>query len=252
VQGPVILLGNEADNPIIKFLLDQRFLPYKPDPSSFPGPGRGYIAWQRDGVGRGQESVALIATDEAGMSEAVGSFYEMVAGIDPLTRWEWPASGSLDQVKDTPGLHAAAKVEWTAVTPDRVLAMKLQGPSIEVLTHDGSLSFLKRDGKFDAQKGMQPEKIDDNLKRLAPSADEKATAEAKKQTRADRMLKLWSADQGQLAVAYWGGTLRIVDDKGNVVSEQQMPHDVTAMTWVDGKVIVGLADGRVIALSIPK
>jgi hypothetical protein len=57
VQGPVILLGNEADNPIVKFLLDQRFLPYKCDPFAFPGPGRGYLAWQRDGVGKGQDSI---------------------------------------------------------------------------------------------------------------------------------------------------------------------------------------------------
>ena len=69
VKGPVILLGTPEDNPIIKFLLDQRFLPYKPD-ASFPGPNRGYMAWQRDGVGRGQDSVTLIANDEAGINEA--------------------------------------------------------------------------------------------------------------------------------------------------------------------------------------
>src|SRR5437763_1595674 len=66
--------------------------PYAPHPQECPGPGRGYLAWQRDGVGAGQESVALIAYDEAGMSEAVGSCFEAVAGLEPLTRWTLPAS----------------------------------------------------------------------------------------------------------------------------------------------------------------
>ena len=34
-----------------------------PDSVSFPGPGRGYFAWQRDGIGPGQESVALMLRD---------------------------------------------------------------------------------------------------------------------------------------------------------------------------------------------
>src|SRR5687767_1911206 len=62
VQGPVILLGNEADNPIIAFLQKEKFLPY-PVTADFPGRGRGLVAWQRDGVGKGQESVTLIASD---------------------------------------------------------------------------------------------------------------------------------------------------------------------------------------------
>ena len=43
----------------------EKFLPYAPHPTEFPGPGRGYIAWQRDGVGAGQESVTLLGYDEA-------------------------------------------------------------------------------------------------------------------------------------------------------------------------------------------
>jgi hypothetical protein len=196
--------------------------------------------------------VTLIATDETGINEAVGSFYEAVAGIDPLTRWDWPISDSLSAAKATPGLHASAKVEWTALTPDRVLAMKEEGGTIMVLTHDGTMSFLSGKGTLEARKVTQPEKIDDNLKRLSSPADEKATAEAKKQDRPDRLRKLWSADQGRLAVAYWGGTLRIVDDKSDLLCEQQMPQDVTAMTWARGSLIVGLADGRVLSLALPK
>jgi hypothetical protein len=251
VQEPVILLGNEADNPIIKFLLEQRYLPYKPE-ADFPGPGRGYIAWQRDGVGRGQESVTLIATDEAGISEAVGSLYEAVAGIEPLTKWDLPLKDTLRPVKDPFESYPTAKIAWSARVPDRVLAMKASGPALEVLTHDGSLSFLTAAGTLDAQKAMQPEKISENLKRLAAPVDEKADAAAKKQQRPDRLLKLWAADGKTLAVAYWGGTLRIVDGDGKIMTEQQLPQDVTALTWMGGKLHAGLADGRVLALSIPK
>src|SRR5206468_12576031 len=90
VRGPVILLGTPEDNAIIGFLARERFLPYKPEAGVFPGTGRGFLAWQRDGVGRLQESVTLIAYDEEGMAEAVGSFYEAVAGLDPLTKWTLP------------------------------------------------------------------------------------------------------------------------------------------------------------------
>src|SRR5207248_1365893 len=151
VQGPVILLGNDTDNPIIKFLLDQRFLPYKPD-ASFPGPNRGYMAWQRDGVGRGQDSVTLIATDEVGMSEADGSVYEAVAGLDPLTKWELPESDTLAPATKAPELYPAAKVVWSFNVPDRVLALKAEGPGIDVLTHDGSLRTLTGAGKIDLSK----------------------------------------------------------------------------------------------------
>jgi hypothetical protein len=121
-----------------------------------------------------------------------------------------------------------------------------------VLTQDGTLSALTSGGGVSDQKAMQPEKIDDNLKRLAPPKEPRTDAAAKKQERPDRVLKLWSAGGGKLAVAYWGGTLRIVDDKGAVLTEQQLPQDVTALAWAREKLIAGLADGRVLALVIPQ
>ena len=41
VQGPVILLGTPEDNPLIKYLLDAKFLPFTPSKTDMPGPGRG-------------------------------------------------------------------------------------------------------------------------------------------------------------------------------------------------------------------
>lgn len=247
VQGPVILLGNEADNPIIKFLLDQRFLPYKSDPFHFPGPGRGYLAWQRDGVGKGQESITLIATDEAGMAEAVGSFYEAIAGLEPLTKWELPEEHELAPAKKPLG-KPAADVAWTTKLPDRVLALKADGGTIMVLTEDGTVSALASTGKLSDQKAMQPEKLAENLKNLAPAEDAQVAAAAKKQERPDRLLKVWAGSEGKVAVAYWGGTLRIVDAKGVILSEQQLPQDVTALVWNREMLIAGLADGRVVGI----
>jgi hypothetical protein len=76
------------------------------------------------------------------------------------------------------------------------------------------------------------------------------TDPGKKQARPDRILKLSAEHGGNVAVAYWGGTLRVVDSQGKVKAEQQMPQDVTALTWLGEKLVVGLADGRVMALTV--
>ena len=82
------MLGTPEDNPLINFLNRYGFLPYQPQRDVMPGRGRGYIAWQRDGIAREQESITCIAYDAPGMSEAVGTLYEAATGLDPLTRWE--------------------------------------------------------------------------------------------------------------------------------------------------------------------
>ncbi len=95
VRGAAILLGTAEDNPLIKALNDEHFLPYQAKKGVFPGQGRGFVAWQRDGIGPAQESVTLIAHDPAGINEAVGSFYEAAAGMQPLTRWTLPDTASV-------------------------------------------------------------------------------------------------------------------------------------------------------------
>jgi hypothetical protein len=247
LRGPVILLGTPQDNPVIDFLQKQRFLPYVPG-LDFPGRGRGMIAWQREGVGRGQESFALIAGDEAGLSEAVGSFYEAVAGIEPLTKWNLPQSDALSPAKTAPGVYPAATVVWSVVLPDRVVGLKAAEANLIALSHDGSLATLNLQGKVNSTKVLSGGDLESTQKELAPAAP--AADVAKAQGRPDRMVKLVSSGGGQTAVAYWGGTLRIVDDKGAVKAEQQLLQDVTALAWIDGKVIAGLADGRVLALAV--
>jgi hypothetical protein len=250
VQGPVILLGNPEDHPIIKLLLAERFLPYAPDPLAFPGPGRGLLAWQRDGVGAGQESITLIAYDEAGMGEAVGSLYEAVAGIEPLTTWTWPEAVAIAPATSAPGLAPAATIAWMAILPDRVLALKPVGGGLEALTHDGSLSTLTAQGKVAASRPLAAGDLAKARQEMAPAADPVAAEAAAKQARPDRLLKLSASAGGLTAVAYWGGTLRVVDGGGAVRAGQQLPQDITAVAWLDGRLVAGLADGRVIALEV--
>ena len=246
VEGPVILLGNPEDNAIVKYLLTEKFLPYTPDPKNMPGNGRGLIAWQRDGVGKGQESVTLIAYDEAGMSEAVGSFYEAVAGLEALTRWALPQNAVIEPAKSAPGLHPAAPVAWSAALPDRIDIFKIAGESIACLSHDGSLSTLDLAGKITGAKVLSAAEAD-AMRKEAPALD---AAVAKAHAKPDRIVKLSASREGIAAVAYWGGTLRVADGAGAVKTEQDMTQDITALTWAGNRLIVGLADGRVMGLDV--
>jgi hypothetical protein len=245
VTGPLILLGTPEDNTLIKFLLTERFLPYVPSRADFPGRGRGLVAWQRDGIGPGEESLTLIAYDEAGMAEAVGTVYQAVAGQEPLTRWALPTATTITPAKLAPGLLPAAAVAWQVYLSDRVVALKAKGDVLHALTHDGSLAVITAAGKLSSSKVLDAEQFAREKKEQAASPD----AAARKQQRPDRILKLSSSSGGRTAVAYWGGTLRIVD-RGKVLTEQQLPQDVTALAWSGGKAVAGLADGRVVALVV--
>jgi hypothetical protein len=247
-QGPVILLGNPEDHPIIKFLLAEKFLPYTPNPADFPGRGRGFLAWQRDGIGPGQESITLIAYDEKGMSEAVGSFYEAIAGIEALTKWTLPQSGSIAPAQSAPGLLPQAAIVWAVQLPDRVVGFKVETDGLSAFTHDGSRSTISAQGKVTRSESQSAKQIKLAEVESGFFAKPEAAEAAKKQMRPDRLLKLAVASQGRLAVAYWGGTLRIVGRDGAVKTEQQLPQDITGLAWLDETLAVGLADGRVMGL----
>jgi hypothetical protein len=147
VKGPVVLLGTPADNPLIDFLAKKGFLPYQPDAAAFPGPGRGMLAWQLDGIGYGQESITLIAYDAKGMGEAVGTLYEAATGLRPLTRWRLPEVSSITAATKTPARPPEGKVVWKKLLPDRVAAVKaLPGGSLLILTQDGLLQALDKKG----------------------------------------------------------------------------------------------------------
>ena len=138
---------------------------------------------------------------------------------------------------------------WTLNLPDRVDAiMELKGELV-VLTHDGTEATVSAAGKVTATKTLKPAALATAYKEMQ-MADPPAADVAKTQMRPDRILKLAaSAGVGKVAVGYWGGTLRVVVD-GKVKTEQQLPQDVTALASLNGRVVVGLANGQVMLLEV--
>ncbi len=66
-----------------------------------------------------------------------------------------------------------------------------------------------------------------------------------------RIVKTIAGDANHIAVAYWGGTLHVLDADGTPKCAQAFPQDIAALTWLDGKLILGLSDGRVLGLTVP-
>lgn len=251
IRGPVVLLGNPVDNPLIDFLQKQRFLPFQPD-ANIPGRGRGMFAWQRDGIGALQESITLIAYDAAGMDEAVGSLFEAAAGIEPLTRFVPPQrhtlspASSLSTVKELP-------LAWQTTLPDRAAKLKLsEDGQVAAVTWDGSLFKLnpadgKLSGRQDVAANVVFQKPTD-----PPSPAEIASLEAaKKHAPANRIVKFAVQQGDRLAIGYWGGTLQVRDGGGKLLSSQLLPQDITGLIWSKDRLIVGQADGRIVVLAAP-
>jgi hypothetical protein len=251
VQGPVILLGNPDDNAIIKFLLQEQFLPYRPDKDKFPGAGRGMLAWQRDGIGPGQESITLIAYDEAGMQEAVGTLYEAVAGLEPLTRWSWPSSDAIAPATTATPVPTG-QVEELARLPDRIVGLKLDGGQLTALSHDGTQlvgppAAFYVEGKSSVVDGNYAERAS----QLATPPNPADIAAAQKLSDSTRLVKFVVPHGEQTAVAYWGGTLDVRDKQGKTVSRTRLPQDVTALVSDGKSLFAGLADGRILRASFP-
>ena len=240
IVGAAILLGTPEDNPMIKFAVTDGLLPYAPKAGAFPGAGRGFIAWQRDMIGSGQESVTLIAHDEAGMAEAVGSFYEAVAGIDPLSPLAQPVETTI-----TPAVNARlipqGAIAWTAALPDRARWLTIEGNAITAVTQDGALATLDKTGKMTA--------IQDAPADAAVPAPAMLPAVLKEKIPAGFLVKTAPAGpNGRTAVAYWGGLLQTFDADGAVALQRHFEQDISALAWDGPRLIVALADGRVLAL----
>jgi len=244
VRGPVILLGNPDDNPLIAFLQKYQFFPYTPHKEKFPGPGRGYYTWQRDAVGAGQESITLIAYDATGMSEVVGSFYEAAAGIDPLTRWSLPTSSTIAAASTQKPTPSIATTQIGAL-PDRIVGLKLQGADLTALSHDGTLiAGPASDGFAQATSSIAAD-VAATLKQFERPDNAAALAAAQKHQ--PRFLAKFSETLGdRSAIAYWGGRLELRDKEGRLLAASQLPHDISAMISDGTTLVVGLADGRVL------
>jgi hypothetical protein len=68
-----------------------------------------------------------------------------------------------------------------------------------------------------------------------------------------RRVVMFVVPNGELkAVAYWGGAVQIVDAGGVVRAAYALPQDVTAVAWASPQLVVGDADGRVVALNVKR
>ncbi len=166
IDGPVVLFGNPDDNPLIAFSLQQGMLPYTPKRGDLPGAGRGYLAWQTNAVVYGQDSVSCIAYDAAGMAEATGTLYEVMAGLDPLTPLALPLTATVVPATkaDAP---PAAKTARLAVLPDGVAALATTPQGVVSLSKAGVLALLGDDGKARWQQSFPA----GEFWALTPSAD---------------------------------------------------------------------------------
>jgi hypothetical protein len=246
IQGPVILLGTPEDNPLIKFLFDQRFLPFQPVKGEMPGPRRGYVAWQREGVGVNQESITLIAHDTQGMSEAIGTMYEMLAGLEPLAPLILPRQSAITAASRAQVVPELA-VEWSLALSDRIVGINAAGDKLKALSHAGELIELTSTGKVLSHQVVEGPAYQQATLELRSPSDPTAVAQAQKQAVPQRLVKFVAADMNQTAVAYWGGTLRLFAN-GAFQAANFFPQDLTALAWADSRLVAGDADGRIVAL----
>jgi hypothetical protein len=237
----VVLLGTPEDNPLIKTLVKHQVLPYALS-ADFPGRGRGLVAWQFDLLGRGVESVCLIADDAEGMQEAVGTFYEAAAGIEGVTPFLLPVRASLSGFAAPVKPPPVAKTAWQVALPDRAVSLQVVGDAAVLRTWEGSRVRLEAGGKCvylpPARDDSPPEWLrvvpGDVLAALPPDV-----------LLPDHLVKSVARGPRTVAIAYWGGALQILDSGGKVVAQQVLPADVAAMAWLGRTLLVALADGTV-------
>ena len=85
---------------------------------------------------------------------------------------------------------------------------------------------------------------------MKPSATPAELSAMRKKLGPQRLVKLIATDGKRKAVAFWGGTVQILDEKGHVQGMRRLPQDVTALIWFNGRLIAGDADGRLMALTM--
>ena len=133
---------------------------------------------------------------------------------------------------------------WTAFAPDRITTLAIADGAIHVTSEDGITTEIDASGK-----------VKSSGKSAAPAAVEaavapKVTPELTKELVPGRVLKKIASANGLTALGYWGGTVQIVDGTGATKSLQVLQNDVCEMGWMNGKLIVGLADGAIVELEV--
>ena len=97
---PAIVLGTPEDNVMIRHLVqqDRTLLPYRPS-ATFPGKGNGMVAWNLQSLGHDVQALICVAYDAEGMSQAVGTLFEIGVGLEPLLPRVLPSSAVIEMAK---------------------------------------------------------------------------------------------------------------------------------------------------------
>jgi len=232
IKGSAILIGNPEDNKIIKFLLDNGFLPFTPD-KNLPGEKRGMIAWQYYGVGFERESVSLIAYDEEGMNEALGTFYEIIHGIEPLTPFIYPVKATLTSGKTTSSFKSP-EIVWKKFLQDRPISIKADD-KIEIITMKKEILNIDKKGNILSIKEISE----------IPEIKEELKVIEKDNFLKEKILKMIKEKGNRKVYVYWGGYYQIIGEKNEiyVIPEQK---EISCIEIMDDGLVIGLADGYLI------
>lgn len=246
IDGPVVLLGNPQDNPLIAKIRDWGFLPYAPT-ATFPGNGHGYLAWQLSAIGINQQSITLIANDQAGMSEAVGTLYESLAGLDPISPLVLPADGLVTAATTPVNASVTLPIAWQLTLPDRAASLTVAGDgSITVISWDGSKSSISPVGKVTKTATVTEAE-------LAEARQAKANVAIAEVLTArlipSRVVKKVAVVGQKTAIGYWGGTVQIFNGENNEV-KMLLPQDIADMGWSQNNLLVALSDGQIKAFTV--
>ena len=103
-------------------------------------------------------------------------------------------------------------------------------------------------GRVTERKAIPRAERQQTLDSLRPDPRNASRDLPKDKLPADRIVKLLATRAPTTAVGFWGGTLMLFDKDASPIARQQMPQDITALTWLDDRLVVGLADGRLVAL----
>jgi len=95
LPNPTIVLGTPEDNVMLKHMANSRVLPYATS-AMFPGKGKGMVAWNLFALGHDVHALMCIAYDAEGMSQAIGTLFELGVGLDPLLPLALPTSAVIE------------------------------------------------------------------------------------------------------------------------------------------------------------
>ena len=121
------------------------------------------------------------------------------------------------------------------------MSIQGDGGQIAVRSLDGTLTTLDASGKIVAQRA-------DAIPTVPPAKAFELKTLPKDKLPAGRLPKLAATAGTATAVGYWGGTVQVFDRTGGVTAQCQLPQDIACLAWHGGKLIVGLADGKLLAL----